>query len=508
VREVVQDINKQSKEGQDYLNGLMDELAGHQIRISSYNRHLGLGDIFNNACGHRIIKNNNRKQVVFIKSVSGNYFIKQNFLTRRKDRLRHLFLPRRRWAEWNNLHKLKALGLEAAEPVIAGQNFNGDPSSFFIITKAVDGKTLHNDMQPNAALMGAYFADLHQKGFYYADLHPQNLIIKPDGQPVLIDAQEIFFLKKIPGRLRSYNLGRLYLALRSTTPDRWFEEFLQIYNRKFKKTVHLHDIREASAKHYKKHIKSRTKRCLKNTSEFEAISTRGQKIYKRKDFAWDKADILHALKNSVNLKENKVVAYQSVCIKIHAKGRFHKDRCLASWVNSRALDMHGINVPRALGYFKFNHKSYFLAEYLKDGTPLYKFLPTLPAEKNKNKIIKQLARWVRNIHDHQVWQKDFNSTNVLYFNNQFILLDLDNVKLSGLSETKKILNLAQLNASTTDEIRLRDRIRFFYHYFDKQWPDRDKRREIYQTIWEITLTKNTAVFGLDNSRANGFNIPE
>ena len=502
------DINTESKESQDFIDGLMTELSGYQIKTSPFCKDLNLSEIFKDAYSYRIIKKNNRKQVISIKSDSGDFFIKFSFLTRRKDRLRHFFLPRRRWAEWNNLHKLKARELDAAEPVIRGQHFNQEPNSFFIVTKAVEGYTLNNKVEINPVLLGAFFGQLHHKGFYYADLHPGNLIVKPDGQPVLIDAQEIFSLKRIPGWLRSYNLGRLYLALKSSKPDSWFEEFLQTYNTKFKKHVHIHEIRDASARHYKKHIKSRTKRCLKNSSEFEVLKTGQQKIYKRKDFAWDKADILNALKNGIDLKENKVFAYKSVCIKIYSKGSFHKDRCLASWINSRALDMHGINIPRARGYFKFDQKSYFLADYFKDGIPLYKFLPTLPGEKNKRKLIKQLALWVRNIHHHKIWQKDFNSTNVLYFNNQFVLLDLDNVKFGGLSETQKILNLAQLNASTADEIRLKDRIRFFYYYYDGQWPDREKRREIYQTIWEITLTKNTAVFGLDNSDANSFNIPE
>ena len=505
---MVEDIYKKDKEGQNYLDRLMGELAGYQIWTSPGCKHLGLRDIFNDARGHRIIKKNSRKQVILIKTDSGNFFIKLCFLTRTKDRRRHLFLPHRRWAEWNNLHKLKARELDAAEPVIRGQNFAQDPKRFFIITKAVEGDTLNNEVAVNPVLLGAFFAKLHQKGFYHADLHPGNLIVKPDGQPVLIDAQEIFFLKKIPRWLRSYNLGKLYLALKSTTPGGWFDEFLRTYNNEFKRSVHIRDIRAASAKHYKKHIKSRTKRCLKNTSEFEVFKTRQHKIYKRKDFTWSKTDILNALNSGVNLKENKVIAYKSVCIKIHAKGRLHKDRCLASWINSRALDMHGITIPRALGYFQFNHKSYFMADYLKDGIPLYKFLPTLAGEKNKRKIIKQLALWVRNIHHCKIWQKDFNSTNVLYFKNQFILLDLDNVKLGRLTETQKILNLAQLNASTTDEIRLRDRIRFFYYYFDEHWPARDKRREIYHRIWEITLTKNTVVFGLDNSNASSFKIPE
>ena len=505
---MVQDIYKKNKESQDYLNDLMDELSGYQIKTSPDCEQLSLSDILKDAYCYRIIKNNKRKQVVLIKTASANFFIKISILIRRKDRLRHFFLPQRRWAEWRNLHKLNALDLDSAKPVIKGQRFNGKLKSFFIVTEEVEGQTLNSDIGINAVLLGAYFADLHSKGFYYADLHPENLIIKPDGRPVLIDAQEIFFLKKIPKWLRSYNLGRLYLSLKSTMPVSWFEEFLQTYNRKFKKHVHVHEIRKASTKHYKKHIKSRVKRCLKNTSEFMVLKTKEQKIYKRKDFEWGKTDIANAIENGINLKENKVIAYKSFCIKINAKGRFHKDRCFASWRNSRALEVHGINVPKARGYFKFDHKSYFISDYFDDGVALYKYLPTITGGKNKRNIIKQLALWVRNIHNHQIWQKDFNATNVLYFKNQFILIDLDSIKFGKLSETKKIMNLAQLNASIADKIKLKDRIRFLYYYFDGEWPDREKRRDIYHKIWEITLTKNTVIFGLDNSKANSFTIPK
>ena len=505
---VAEDRKKQFLESRDYLSRLMDELSGYQLKVSPLGKDLSLDEFFRNAHSHQIVKDNSRKKIISIDTAIGRFYLKLNFLVRAKDRRRHFLLPSRRQAEWRNLHKLNAAGLDAAQPVIWGQNFRQTPKSFFIITRAVEGRTLNDQVKIDAALLGAFFANLHHKGFYYADLHPGNIIIKPDGQPVLIDAQELFCLKKMPGMLRAYNLGRLYLALAPTASAGWFEKFLQIYNARFAKNVSLRQIRQASTRHYKKHIKSRTKRCLKNTSEFEAIKSGGQKIYRRKDFKWKEADILHALKNGVDLKERKVFAYESVCIKIHAKGRFHRDRCLASWINSRALDMHGIDIPRALGYYKFNHKSYFIAEYFKDAVPFYKFVPTIAGADNKRAIIKQLARWVRNIHNHEIWQKDFNSTNLLYSGSRFILLDLDNVRFGGLTEAQKIYNLAQLNASVADTIRLRDRVRFLYHYFDGQWPDRSKRRAIYAKIWEITLTKNTAVFGLDNSNADSFKIPE
>ena len=201
-------------------------------------------------------------------------------------------------------------------------------------------------------------------------------------------------------------------------------------------------------------------------------------------------------------------AYGRVCIKIHEKGRFHKDRCLAIWIASMELDIRGINVPKILGYFKFENRSFFVSEYLAEGIGLHEYLSRIVGKPEKRRIMMALACWVRKMHDHRIWQKDFNSTYVLCVKNQFMLIDLDNVKCGKPSERQKIYNLGQLNASVADIIRLRDKIRFLYYYFSGKMPNRAKRREIYRKIWEITLTKNTLVFGLDTPKSNSFELPE
>jgi tRNA A-37 threonylcarbamoyl transferase component Bud32 len=459
---VIQDIPKKRKEGKDYLDDLLGELSTYKTKTSQYFRDVSLYDLLNDAYNYKIKKASERRQVIFIKTSIGNFYIKWSFLVRRKDQLRHLFLPQRRWAEWKNLHKLNALGFDSAKPVLRGQQFDKDAKSYFIITKEVEGKSLN----------------------------------------------EIFFLKKLPKWLRSYNLGKLYLSLTPKVHKTWFAEFLRTYNERFRSDISIREIEKASVRHYNKHIKSRTKRCLKRSSEFEALKSKGQKIYRRRDFDWTKGDIEHAIKKGIKLKEDKVIAYRNVCIKVHEKGRFHKDRCLASWVRSRALDIRGIHVPKALGYFKFGNRSFFVCEYFPEGIGLNDYLPTMVGKPEKRKIIKELACWVRKIHDHDIWQKDFNSTNVLCVKNRFLLIDLDNVKCGKLSEKQKIYNLGQLNASVADVIRLKDRIRFFHYYFSGKIPSRGKRREIYKKIWEITLTKNTLVFGLDTSKSNYFKLPE
>jgi len=111
--------------------------------------------------------------------------------------------------------------------------------------------------------------------------------------------------------------------------------------------------------------------------------------------------------------------------------------------------------------------------------------------------IRELALWVKKIHNQNVWQRDFKSLNILSQKGNFILIDLDSVRIENLSERKKIVNLAQLNASLSNEITYKDRVRFFHYYSLEEKPTWQERRNIYKRVWAITRTKNTKVFGLD-----------
>jgi len=78
------------------------------------------------------------------------------------------------------------------------------------------------------------------------------------------------------------------------------------------------------------------------------------------------------------------------------------------------------------------------------------------------------------------------------------MIDLDSVKIRGrLQDKKKIVNLAQLNASLSNAITIKDRLRFFYYYTSEKRPSRQQRRAIYRKVWAITKSKNTSNFGLD-----------
>jgi hypothetical protein len=258
------------------------------------------------------------------------------------------------------------------------------------------------------------------------------------------------------------------------------------------------DLVRAAERHRQRRYRSRTKRCCKNSTEFVVVKGHNFQGYKRRDFRWGPQDLQHAIDKGRTLKEKRLISFQGVCIKIHHKQLFHKDRCLNSWKMSRALEVRGIPVPRSLGYFTMDSHSFFLSEYLADSILLNDYLSSLGTEQEKRRALKKLSSWLKKIHDHQIWQRDFKSSNILCHNGDYLLVDLDGVRICrSLSSERRILNLSQLNASVSNAITIRDRLRFYYYYTQDESPSRQQRRAIYEKVWTITKSKNTAVFGLD-----------
>jgi tRNA A-37 threonylcarbamoyl transferase component Bud32 len=175
------------------------------------------------------------------------------------------------------------------------------------------------------------------------------------------------------------------------------------------------------------------------------------------------------------LKEDRVIAYKNVCLKIYEKRILHRDRCLACWKNSRSLEVRNIPVPKSLGYYRIDKKSFFFSEFLEDAISLNQYLSSIKNLKKKRTAIRKLACWVKKIHDRNIWQRDFNSDNVLYKKDTFIMIDLDGVRIKKLSQKRRIVNLSQLNASLSNAVTYKDRVRFFHYYSLEEKPTRQEK---------------------------------
>jgi len=478
-------------------NILVRELADFRITASPLAPGFRLEDLLSEINDCRVVKENSRRQVYCLQTAHGGYFLKRSSLVRAKDRLRHFLLPRRRWAEWRNLHRLRRARIPAARPVARGMSESSPHPSFFILTEAVPGTHIAFNSLSHARSLGEYAAFLHGSRVYHADLNRRNLIAGLDGRLYLLDVQEAYFFAWLPRRLRIFNLGCLLFNFCSLDdPDQWARDFLAGYRRAAAQDVTTAEIVAAARRRRDCRFRSRSKRCCRNSSEFEILSGRPLRGYKRRDFSWTPEQLRAAQQAGQVVKPERVFAYQGVCLKRQRKKLLHRDRCLASWKMSQALRVRGFNVPRALGYFAERGRRYFLNEFLVDSVHLNDYLSALTGAAAKRRSLKTLAAWLRRFHDAGIWQRDFKSNNILCCNGEFFMIDLDGVRIRRLTERDRITNLAQLNASLSNAVTIRDRLRFYQYYASLSSPSRRLRRKHYQEIWNISKTKSTAGYGL------------
>jgi tRNA A-37 threonylcarbamoyl transferase component Bud32 len=477
------------------------ELLNCKLTISPLSPEVSMNRVFAELRDFKVVKEDIKRQVYYLETPDGKYFLKRSMLNRTKDKVRHFLLPQRRWAEWRNFHRLHAAQISVSIPVLKAESISRDPKIFFLMTKDVNGKHLPNNLFLISEKLGQYLAFLHSCGVYHADLHPQNILIQPDDEFCLIDVQEVYLLPWLPRWMKVYNLGKLCFHLRlSTDSGQWFKAFIKGYNRKSTKIITRSDLLKAGDRHQKRHYRSRAKRCCKNSTDFVIVRGSGMRGFKRREFNWGLNELKNALIKGTTIKPERVLTFKGVCIKIHRKHFFHQDRCLASWKMSRVLEVRDIKVPRSLAYFVLKDKSYFLSEYLNGSILLNDYLSSLTNWREKRRALKNLAFWVKKIHLQNIWQRDFKASNILFQNGEYFMVDLEGVKIRKLSAINKTTNLAQLNASISNAISLKDRVRFFYYYSETANLSRRQRRDIYQKVWKITQNKNVDFFGLDITR--------
>ena len=99
-------------------------------------------------------------------------------------------LRRRHKGEREAAHLRAALdaGLPAVEPLAFGLAREGESLCSFLVTRSVDAASLELPCGAERADgVGRLLRRVHDSGLLPGDLHPGNLLVRPDGQPVLCD---------------------------------------------------------------------------------------------------------------------------------------------------------------------------------------------------------------------------------------------------------------------------------------------------------------------------------
>ena len=498
-----------------------------------------------------IVKDNNVRTVLFLKpedNASNRIFVKLYKKGGPGVKAKHIAIPSKAYSEWKGLNYFVKKGLPCPSPLAFSEKkrfglledscllIEAIPSSF-PLNEYLENNILEPGIKNDLIIsIARLIKNLHNYNIFYRDLHAGNILIRENQgaafELFFIDLHKAAFPKKISTWMKIKDIAQFLNSLLFSKENRFLflKEYLGNSNESLKLFSQKVAIKQNKLKNIR--VKSRSKRCVKKSSVFEIMKNSKETYYGRKDFGKKETGTvlaLHALnkknKNGTVLKnsEKSVITIveregkDPLCVKENnfinifyaLKNMFRKSRSLKSWIAANGLMVRGLDtpLPRAVVDKKFGPfviKSYIISSFMKEAKELNDYIDIFknPEQlKNKSAFITACAMIFKKLHDREIYHADLKSNNILVTAGKskswkFYFVDLDRVLFSTkISFYQRANNLAQLNASISKLMTVKDRLKFFYFYA-KDTQLYQHRKKYYQRILKISRTKITGIYDI------------
>jgi tRNA A-37 threonylcarbamoyl transferase component Bud32 len=497
--------------------------------------------------GGEVVKESRRRWAAIFSFANGpRLFLKRDRTIGWRESLKYLLLPSKARKEWSVAYLLEKKNLAIPKPLGWMEKIHrGLVKEGYYLSEAIgSGISLIEDPvklgDPFVLLeMARTVKKIHHTGLFHKDLHAGNFLW--NGQSLyLTDLHSTKIVKTLSLSKRLWNLALLFNSLRYVWGEKYQSLFLDVYfegeslhfrrKEELLQRIHFHMDRLQ-----KRQWRSRTKRCLKESTEFSIQREKGAHYYHRRDFSLDKAKKLieehlrlvkenpsalvkNAPEVSVSLLEDEG---RKVCVK-HIrnlnfwrtfKDHFRRPKGLKAWVGSNGLRARAIPSLEALALVEKRRwwglkESFFLMESFETGQEMDRYiLEKLGDPQKKRFFTKAFAQWLSSLHQKRVFHRDMKTCNILISENKrgwdFYLLDQEDISLNVKVDFEKLFRtFLQLNTSTPGTVSRKDRFRFFNEYFrlnpiikdrksfSRHLIDESKRRElVYVAPWGVVTEK-------------------
>jgi len=454
--------------------------------------------------------------------------------------LKYFFLPSKGRKEWFIAHQLQKKGLPIPKPLGWMEKVyrRGIQESYYLSEAVGSGVSLIDLLKSKENIpiesLAKAVRRFHDAGLFHKDLHAGNFLWRGEDF-FLTDLHRAKILSSPPLNKRLWNLAQWFHSLRST----WEENDRLVFFRKYfgEKSITSQKEKEMFQKILtmmhrlqKRQFKSRTKRCLKESTEFSVQKEDHIFYYHRREFPL--ALLRNKIEEHLNLSKknsNALVKKESgVSISIlkerdqgiivkefrpvsfwsRFKELFRHSKGMKAWVNGNGLIVRGVATLKPLALIEERSrwgltKSFFLMEALEKGQELDRYLSNGFQDVLKKRVfIKAFAQWVAQLHKMNIYHRDMKACNILVSKNEgswnFHLLDLEDIRLDKRVNAKELFkNFLQLNTSIPQTITHTDRLRFLKEYF---WSNPILK---YNKDWILRLIQKSKERGIVYVTPNG-----
>jgi hypothetical protein len=461
-------------------------------------------------------------------------FLKRDRTKGRLESLKYVLLPSKARREWFVAYQLQKRNLPIPRPLGWLESVHrGFVKESYYLSEAIGSGVsfIEEDAKLGDPLplvkLAKTVKKIHKAGLFHKDLHAGNFLW--DGETFfLTDLHSAKIVKTLSLSRRIWNLSLLFHSLRSFWAEEEQSKFIDVYfeeepSHLQKKERILQQVHARTDRLQKKQWRSRTKRCLKESTEFSVHREAGICYHHRRDYPVEvirkRVEEHHRMvleKCSGLVKSSPEVAVSilengggKVSVKSRRpcgfwdsfKEHFRRSRGMRAWIGGNGLKVRGVPSLRPLALMENRDwsglkESSFLMEVSEAHLELDRYiLQSLGDFKEKRRFATAFAKWLSQYHKKNLFHRDMKTCNIVVSKTRdtwsFHLLDLEDIRLDKKVSGKELFRtFLQLNTSTPKMVTTTDRFRFFGEYlrfnpivkdrksFLRRLIDESKRREL------------------------------
>jgi len=395
---------------------------------------------------------------------SGDLFVKAHKPRRLFERLKQVFVGARARREFERSLEVQNRGIRCASPV--GYVVFRHTGTSFLVVEAEDGIDVGDALRQTPPAERASFLrslaqfvrEMHAAGIFHGDLHPGNILSR-NGAFCLLDTVKCRMKKSLALQEMVRDLAQLAWGVWSVAGEEAARVLVSAYWGDDK--AHIEATMRRARRYGRRRLRSRSKRCVKESTRFARVKTAGWRIL----CCRDRADLIDHYIGATTHPEG------AFCKRRIYRGLWGAlrlllglGRLLRAWKAAHRLQLLGVPVvghiayARRLGFLRSEERLFMERAECN----LQQFLWHCVFERRLDDALtmgEKAALSVRKLLLAGVWHGDLKSQNLLIMNGGVVIGDTESVRRRGLTDWRVARMLSQIESSLPRCLPPRSRLR-------------------------------------------------